>query len=194
MALTQLILDESAQKELLALARDTLLAYFTAGRVPECDIVHPALKQRSGAFVSLHRGDELRGCIGMLSNDQELYRTVQRCAISAAFEDSRFISVTSQEVADLTIEVSVLTPLRRIADIGDIEVGRHGIVVSLGNLRGLLLPQVATKYNWDRETFLKQTCRKAGLSSNAWRQPNVEIHIFEAQVFSDADLAVRGRP
>ncbi len=185
MASSQPVLSQPAQKELLALARATLGAYFANGRLPECEVVHSELKQRCGAFVSLHRGDDLRGCIGMLSSDQELYRTVQRCAVSAAVEDGRFDPVTSEEVDDLTLEISVLSPLQRITDLDLIEVGRHGLVVSMGNLRGLLLPQVATQYDWDRETFLSQTCRKAGLPSSAWRQQGLVIHIFEAQVFSE---------
>ncbi len=185
MASSQPALSESAKKELLALARATLEAYFATGRIPECEVVHPELKQRCGAFVSLHCGEDLRGCIGMLSSDVELHRTVQRCTISAAVEDSRFDPVTSGEIEDLTLEISVLSPLQRITNLELIEVGRHGLVVSLGNMRGLLLPQVATQYDWDRETFLSQTCRKAGLSTGAWRQPGVVIHIFEAQVFSE---------
>ncbi|MBZ5495314.1 MAG: AmmeMemoRadiSam system protein A [Acidobacteriia bacterium] len=179
------VLDESAQKELLVLTRATLESYFSTGQIPEYCAQHPALLERRGAFVSLHRGAELRGCIGLLSSEGELYRTVQRCALSAALEDSRFKPVTRHEVADLKIEISVLSPFERITDVHVIEVGRHGLIVSLGGLRGLLLPQVATKYDWDRETFLAQTCRKAGLPSNAWRQPNAAIQIFEAQVFSE---------
>lgn len=179
------ILDEAAQKELLALTRSTLESYFATGRVPEYQAVHPELLQRSGAFVSLHNGEDLRGCIGLLSNEGELYRTVQRCALSAALEDSRFRPVTPEEMPDLKIEISVLSLFQRITDVGLIEVGRHGLIISLGGFRGLLLPQVATKFNWDRETFLSQTCRKAGLPADAWCQPNVVIQIFEAQVFSE---------
>jgi AmmeMemoRadiSam system protein A len=179
------ILDESAQRELLALARATLEGYVKTGRVPEYRTEHPELARRSGAFVSLHNGEDLRGCIGILSSDGELYRTVQRCVISAALEDSRFHPVSEEEIGELKIEISVLSALERIADVQLIEVGKHGLMISLGGLRGLLLPQVASKYDWDRETFLAQTCRKAGLPTNAWRQPNAVIQIFEAQVFSE---------
>lgn len=179
------ILDEFAQKELLALARATLEGYLKTGRIREYVTEHPELVKRSGAFVSLHNGEDLRGCIGILSSDGELYRTVQRCVLSAALEDSRFHQVTEEEIGDLTIEISVLSALERITDVQVIEMGRHGLMISLGGSRGLLLPQVASKYNWDRETFLAQTCRKAGLPANAWRQPNVVIQIFEAQVFSE---------
>lgn len=179
-------IEETAQRELLALTRSTLQSYFQTGRVDDtCRAVHPQLFRRSGAFVTLHKQGELRGCIGLLSEDRELYRTVQRCALSAALEDSRFNPVTPEEFNDLKIEISVLSRLQRIDDVQLIQVGRHGLVVSLGGARGLLLPQVAVKYNWDRETFLAQTCRKAGLWSHAWRQPNAIIQIFEAQIISD---------
>ena len=178
-------LDEDAQKELLALARATLESYFTAGRVPESAIHNPALRRRSGAFVSLHKGDDLRGCIGLISDEGELYRTVQRCVLSAALEDSRFAPVTREEITALHIEISVLSPAHRVTDMGQIEVGRHGLIVSSGGFRGLLLPQVASKYEWDRETFLAQTCRKAGLPATAWNRPGTVVQIFEAQVFSE---------
>lgn len=178
-------LDESAKKELLAIARATLEGYFKDRAVPELRVISPALSGRGGAFVSLHRGDDLRGCIGILSSEGELYRTVQRCALSAALEDCRFHPVMPEEVPHLNIEISVLSEFRRITDVALIEVGRHGLMVSLGGSRGLLLPQVAAKLGWDRETFLAQTCRKAGISADAWKKPNTVIQIFEAQVFSE---------
>jgi len=184
MVTSQPILDEAEQQELLALSRATLEDYLATGRIPEVDVVHPALRRRSGVFVSMHKGEELRGCIGIIFDDHELFRAVQRCTISAALEDSRFHPVTPEEVPDLSIELSVLSPLQLVTDLRIIEVGRHGLVITRGNLRGLLLPQVATQYNWDRDTFLAQTCRKAGLPSNAWRNANVMVHVFEAQVFS----------
>jgi AmmeMemoRadiSam system protein A len=178
-------LDESARRELLALSRATLAGYFQCGRVPELKVERPELLRGGGAFVSLHHGEDLRGCIGILSNDGELYRTVQRCVLSAALEDDRFHPVTLAEIDELKIEVSVLSEFQRISDPQLIEVGRHGLLISLGGSRGLLLPQVAAKHRWDRKTFLTQTCRKAGLPAEAWQQPNTVIQIFEAQVFSE---------
>jgi uncharacterized protein len=185
MAIMMPILDEAAKKELLALARATLSSYFETGRAPEYLAENPELVRLSGAFVSLHNGEDLRGCIGILSADVELYRTVQRCVLSAALEDTRFHPVSGEEVGDLKIEISVLSALERVADVQLIDPGRHGLMISLGGSRGLLLPQVASKYGWDRETFLAQTCRKAGLPAHAWREPNAVIQIFEAQVFSE---------
>jgi len=179
------ILEEDACQELLALARSSLEGYFTTGQVPAYQPGNPELLKGGAAFVSLHNGEELRGCIGLLSDELELYRTVQRCALSAATEDTRFNPVTLDEMPKLCIEISVLSEPRRITDVELIEVGKHGIIIARGRQRGLLLPQVASKYNWDRKTFLSQTCRKAGLSPNAWRQPDTVIQIFEAQVFSE---------
>lgn len=178
-------LDEYAQRELLALARATLENYFKTGTLLEYHTKHPALLLRAGAFVTLHRDDDLRGCIGMLSADDEVYRTVQRCALSAALEDNRFDTVSAEEIPELTIEISVLSAFEYVSDVNVIEVGRHGLIISMGGARGLLLPQVASRLCWDRETFLSQTCRKAGLSAQAWRQPQAKIQIFEAQVFSE---------
>lgn len=182
---SEAILDESAQKELLALTRATLETYFRTGQAPEYHTENPALLRRAGAFVTLHKGEDLRGCIGLLYGKDELYRTVQHCALSAALEDNRFDPVSQKEIPDLTIEISVLSAFECVTDVNLIEVGRHGLIISLGGARGLLLPQVAAKYHWDRETFLAQTCRKAGLPAQAWHRTEAQIQIFEAQVFSE---------
>jgi len=178
-------LDDAARRELLLLARQTLESYLASGKIPEHETHRESLRAHCGAFVSLHEGKRLRGCIGQIIADQELYKTVQRCAVSAAVEDYRFSRVESEELSGLTIEISVLTPMRRIRDVTQIEVGRHGLFISCGVRRGLLLPQVAAQYGWDRETFLIHTCRKAGLKDDEWRQPSTAIHVFEAQVFSE---------
>jgi len=180
------LLDEGARGELLHLARHTLDEYLTYKRMPSYRPERAKLKSRQGAFVSLHRGSTLRGCIGQIVPDRELHRIVADCAVSAATEDTRFPPITAVELSSLTIEISVLTPPRRVTDPSEIEVGRHGIIVSRGYRRGLLLPQVATQYGWDREAFLSQTCRKAGLPESAWKEPDTVVESFEAQVFSEA--------
>ncbi len=180
-------LNDSAKSELLVLARATLESYLCTKTIPEYHTSRPELRTRAGAFVSLHRGEELRGCIGHLAPDKELFRTVQRCAISAALEDLRFNPVTFDELASVHIEISVLEPFRRITSPDEIEVGRHGLYIVRGGYRGLLLPQVATQYGWDRTKFLAQTCRKAGLTENAWSEPGVIVNMFEAQVFGEAE-------
>jgi AmmeMemoRadiSam system protein A len=120
-----------------------------------------------------------------MQGDRELYRTVQRCAVSAACEDPRFPHVEEEELPSLSIEISVLTPVRRLQDPRLLEVGKHGLMISQRGKRGVLLPQVATEHEWDRETFLAQTCRKAGLPPSAWREPACLIEVFSAEVFSE---------
>lgn len=178
-------LDIDAQKELLALARKTLESYLATGKIPEFDSDKPELHQEAGAFVSLHCGDELRGCIGLITPDGPLFRTVQHCAVSAACEDYRFERVTPEELPGISLEISVLSPLERTKDVSGITVGKHGLYMVRGNRRGLLLPQVATDWGWDRETFLAETCMKAGLDGAAWQDPATAIYQFQAQVFSE---------
>jgi AmmeMemoRadiSam system protein A len=182
------MLSDSDKRKLLELARITLETYFADGTTPAYHTARDALLERKGAFVSLHNGDELRGCIGQLFPDRELCKIVQYCALSAALEDPRFLPVKQEEMPELEIEISVLTPFRRIRDIGEIEVGKHGLYLVQGRFRGLLLPQVATQYQWDRVTFLRQTCRKAGLPESAYQDPRTIIHTFEAEVFSDSTV------
>lgn len=181
-------LDDSAKNELLTLARQTLESYLDRGEIPSYFTDRPELLSRSGAFVTLHKGSELRGCIGQLAPKEALFATVQRCAISAALEDTRFSPVTYEEITNLIIEISVLTPLRRIGDPSEVQVGKHGLMISREGRRGLLLPQVASENQWDRETFLVQTCRKAGLPPDTWRDPGTTIEVFTAQVFSETRM------
>lgn len=174
--------------ELLKLARTTLSTYLENGEIPSFQTSCTALLEQKGAFVSLHEEGELRGCIGQLVGDRELYKIVQHCILSAALEDPRFVSVAPEEVDSLSIEISVLTPFRRIKDIQEIEVGKHGLYIVREKFRGLLLPQVATEYHWNRETFLYHTCIKAGLPESAWLDPETAIYTFEAEVFSDESI------
>jgi AmmeMemoRadiSam system protein A len=179
------MLNTAEKSALLELARKTLESYLRKGEPPSCTLVSDALNQKKGAFVSIHNGEALRGCIGMLLPDYKITDVVRHCVISAASEDMRFDPVTSDELPELNIEISVLSPFRRIENIEEIEVGRHGLYMVQGYCRGLLLPQVASEYGWDRITFLKQTCRKSGLSETAWQDPKTEIYTFEAEVFSE---------
>jgi AmmeMemoRadiSam system protein A len=144
------------------------------------------LAQPRGAFTTLHLHGKLRGCIGYVIVKYSLYRTVAETAHAAAFNDPRFPPVTAEEVADLKIDISVLSPLHPIHP-EQVVVGRHGLVVSQGSRRGLLLPQVPVEWGWDRETFLAQTCLKAGLPPDAW-QHGAELEAFTAEVFGQQDL------
>ena len=182
------MLDAIEKAALLKLARRTLDYRLNNKTVPECHPSGVGLVERKGAFVSLHRGDDLRGCIGQLYPDRELYKIVQHCVLSAALEDTRFMPVERDELPKLSIEISVLTPFRRVRNIEEIEVGKHGLYLVQGRFRGLLLPQVATQYGWDRITFLEQACRKSGLPESAWQDPHTLIHTFEAEVFSESSI------
>ncbi|MGA7558086.1 MAG: AmmeMemoRadiSam system protein A [Terriglobales bacterium] len=143
------------------------------------------LSEPRGVFTTLYLDGELRGCVGYVAPIVPLYRAVAETACAAAFEDSRFLPVTKEEAPRLKVSLSVLSRLFPIPPDA-VEVGRHGLVISLGGRRGLLLPQVAVEHNWGPETFLEQTCRKAGLPLDAWRK-DATIEAFTAEVFSDND-------
>lgn len=141
------------------------------------------LREHLGAFVTLKLGGSLRGCIGNIVGTGELYRTVWNMARSAAFQDPRFPPLTEGEFGAVEYEISVLGPIGPCPDPARVEVGRHGLIMRRGGRSGLLLPQVPVEWNWNRETFLAQTCVKAGLPRNAWKEPDTEILWFEAVVF-----------
>lgn len=151
--------------------------------VPEFEPTSERLKEPRGAFVTLQKKGELRGCIGNIRGNRPLYKTVAGMAAEAAFNDPRFPPVSESELKDLDLEISVMTPLRQIDNVEEIEVGKHGIYIEKGFFSGLLLPQVATEYGWDRTTFLEHTCYKAGLDKNAWKDGDTKIHIFSADIF-----------
>ena len=176
---------EDQQRTLVEIARRAVARSVNgsgAGDVPAI----PDLPDATGAFVTLKRRGQLRGCIGTLECRGTLPEEVARVAVSAAREDPRFEPVRPSELADLDVEVSVLGPLEPIdpLDPGAIEIGCHGLVVEQGWRRGLLLPQVATEWGWDRETFLSQTCAKAGLPHDCWRS-GARVYRFAADVFGD---------
>ncbi|GAB4348372.1 MAG: AmmeMemoRadiSam system protein A [Candidatus Abyssubacteria bacterium] len=178
------LLDDSEQQYLLNVARQTIIEYVTSGKQPEFTTDNPKLKQNCGAFVSLHeKSGALRGCIGYVEPIKPLIQTVSDMAVACSTRDPRFYPVTPDEFPNLDIELSVLSPLEQVTDPEQITVGEHGLMIKKGPYSGLLLPQVATEFGWDRTQFLKETCRKAGLSSNAWKDPDTRIHVFRAQVF-----------
>lgn len=142
-----------------------------------------ALRKKMGAFVCLKTRGELKGCIGYIKGVMPLDDTIREMAVQAAFHDPRFIPLEQEEWKNTEIEISVLTPMKRIKDIEEIEVGFHGLYIENGFNTGLLLPQVATENRWDRITFLEYTCMKAGLSRDAWKSRETQIYIFSADVF-----------
>ena len=137
-----------------------------------------------GAFVSIHCQGELRGCLGRLETDRPIAENVAHLATIVSDSDPRFPPLRASELAVVDVEISALTPAQEITDVGDIEVGRHGLIIEQEHHRGLLLPQVAIEYHWDRDTFLEHTCLKAGLPRDAWRK-GARIFLFEAQVFGE---------
>jgi AmmeMemoRadiSam system protein A len=180
-------LNVEEKKMLLRAARDAIRADFGEKTfVP--GMVSPALSTPCGAFVTLEANHKLRGCIGYVTSDQPLYSTVVDAAKAAAFQDSRFPPLGREELPRVDIEISVLSPLEKIRDTRDIQVGRHGIFLRKGYQSGLLLPQVATEYGWDPETFLENTCRKAGLPGGCWKDEDTRIEIFTATVFSEREI------
>jgi AmmeMemoRadiSam system protein A len=166
----------------LGLARQAIHAHLTHGPRPRLDA--GTASARLGAFVSLHVHGDLRGCIGHPHADLPLGEVIVRCAVSAATEDPRFPPLTLGELQAANIEISVLGPIEAVSDVNEIEVGRHGLIVSEGYCKGLLLPQVATERGWDRGTFLGHTCLKAGLRRDAW-MTGAQIFRFEAAVFAE---------
>lgn len=180
-------LSANEKNILLKIARDTLLAHLAQKPLPPLPKPIGILGEKAGAFVTLHKNKQLRGCIGNMVGQGPLVKTVQDMAIEAATSDPRFPQVTLDELMDISIEISVLSPLKKIKKVDEIGVGKHGIIMTHGWNRGVLLPQVATENNWDRETFLINTCHKAGLPSNSWKNPQTVIEIFEADVFGEKD-------
>ena len=175
---------------LLELARGTIVAALSGAPPPVASIDTDALKVHCGGFVTLDKNGRLRGCIGYVQAVKPLVETVSEMAVQAALHDPRFAPVTANEVQDLEIEISVLSPLVPVADIAEIVVGRDGLVIRSGRASGLLLPQVASERNWDRETFLDQTCVKAGLPAGSWRAEGVTILRFTAEVFSEKEMGL----
>ena len=171
------------QRRLLSLARRAIEARVRREPPPTPDR-GGALESPHAAFVTIHCHGDLRGCLGRLDPDEPLANTVAQLAASVSDSEPRFEPVRQGELDALDIEISVLTPEREVTSIADVEVGRHGLIVEQGSRRGLLLPQVATEYGWDAETFVSQTCVKAGLPADAWRR-GARILVFEAQVFGE---------
>jgi hypothetical protein len=182
-------LDEASRKELLRIARRAIEGVVREGKAPVPSTDNPALMNLQGAFVTIKIKGRLRGCIGNfgIRDARPLFRTVSEMAVAAAVQDPRFPPLAKRELPQIEIEISALTPLRPEDDPEKIEVGRHGIYITKGHRSGVLLPQVATEYGWDRVTFLEQTCRKAGLGPDEWKE-GAAISTFEAEIFSEGEL------
>lgn len=180
----QYSLSRPQETTLLRIARQSIDSYLQSGGVPDFE-VDDHLSQPGAAFVTLKKAGHLRGCIGYTQAVEPLYQTVSQCAVAAAVNDRRFPPVALDEMKTIDIEISVLTPLQEVSDLTTIKVGRDGLMIVLGNRRGLLLPQVATDYGWSREQFLASVCRKAGLSESAYLDPKATIYSFRALIFGE---------
>ncbi len=184
-------LGMAEQKRLLEIARETVETYVKTKKLPKFSNDYPALEKHLGAFVTIKKQGQLRGCIGLFSvqggpasGGQSLYQVVSEMALAAATKDNRFRPVTEDELKDLEYEISVLSPLRKVDIWEEIKIGKHGVQIKKGLRTGVFLPQVATDNNWDLDTFMGALCtQKAGLSADCWKDPETDIYVFTAQVF-----------
>jgi AmmeMemoRadiSam system protein A len=192
MSATPPVLTDAQRHALLALARQAIRERVRGARRSSPLPADPTLQAPGAAFVTITREGELRGCIGFIEAVRPLAEAVAHCAASAAVGDPRFPAVSAEELPRLQIEISVLSPMQPIEDPTTVTVGTHGLFISHAGRQGLLLPQVATEFGWDRQTFLRQTCLKAGLASDAW-QRGARLYVFTVDHFTD-DLPVEPAP
>ena len=181
-------LNKNEKQVLVKIARDTLALYLNMRTLPQLSSypATPNLQKECGVFVTLKnkKNKELRGCIGYLSGVKPLREAVRDCTVESATRDQRFPSMQKGEDQTVTIEISVLTPPQKIGSITQIEIGKHGLIISKGLRRGVLLPQVPVEWGWNRDEFLKAICQKAGLPEDAWKE-GADLYIFTAQVFGE---------
>ena len=177
-------LSEAERRFALQLARTAVVETVTRRKLPDVLPSAGTFAERHGVFVTLHVGSRLQGCIGVVEPEEPLGDAIVRCAASAALEDPRFTPLRVDQLSELSIEISILSPPAPISAEA-IELGRHGLLVALHAQRGLLLPQVALEHHLTREQFLEETCRKAGLPREAWRDPLARLSGFTCEVFSD---------
>jgi len=178
-------LNDSAKKELLSLARRTIESFVKTGKAPPITIKDTRLNQVQGAFVTIRKHGQLRGCVGSVVAQEPLYQTIKDMAIAAS-RDPRFKPLTVAELKDMDLEISVLSVPERIKDISEIQLGKHGVIVAQGDHEGVFLPQVADETGWSKQEFLSQLCsQKAGLPPDAWKDPKTTMYVFTADVFTE---------
>lgn len=175
-------LSAEEKQELLEIAREAIVTFINSGSILSREVSSPNLFDKRGCFVCIKVNGALRGCIGNFVSDKPLYRLVQEMAVAAAIKDPRFYPMKKEDLGNFDLEISVLTPLQKIDSVDEIVVGVHGLYLEKNFSRGVLLPQVAVEYGWDRDTFLGQTCVKAGLEADGWRE-GADIYTFSAEVF-----------
>jgi AmmeMemoRadiSam system protein A len=177
-------LSDAEKRSALQLARTAVVETVTQRKLPRTIPRDGIFAERRGVFVTLDVRGRLQGCIGVVEPDEPLGDSIVRCATSAALEDPRFAPLRADQLGELSIEISLLSPPAPISPEA-IELGRHGLLVVHHSKRGLLLPQVAIEHHLTREQFLEETCRKAGLQREAWRDPEARLFAFTCEVFSD---------
>jgi AmmeMemoRadiSam system protein A len=178
---------------LLRIAREAVRLHFLGhGTLPPA-LESDELALERSVFVSIHQEGELRGCIGSIQPTSPLFQSTAQCAIAAAVRDPRFAPVIPSELPFVHFEISVLSDVERVRQPLDIEVGRHGLIIGKGDLKGLLLPQVAARYRWSPERFLAETCHKAGLPPDEWKN-GATVYCFEADVFSESHTSLASHP
>ena len=183
---TESMFTHAERKRLLVIARQTIAEYLTTGKIKEFKESDPVFLEEKGAFVTLRKHGDLRGCIGNIIGKGPLYKTVRDMAIESAVNDPRFKAVTKEELKDIEIEISILSVPAREFNPANIVMGKHGVIVKKGFYSGVFLPQVATETGWSREEFLSNLCsHKAGLPSDAWKNKDTELYTFTAEVFSE---------
>ena len=183
------MLSENQKTRLLEIARKSIDNYLSTGKKLQLSEDDPDLLERCGAFVTLNKNNQLCGCIGNIIGSQPLYLTIRDMAVEAAVNDPRFTPLTKKELADVKIEISVLSPLQKVNNPDLIQMGKHGVLIRRGYQSGVFLPQVATETGWSREEFLSNLCaHKAGLAPLDWKDPSTELYIFTATVFGDGSL------
>lgn len=180
------MLSEKDASTLLNIAREAIVNLVNGSEYQSPPREEKSLNERSGCFVTIKQNGNLRGCIGNFQSELPLFKEVAQMAIASASKDPRFHPLEPAELDNFSLEISVLSPLEKIDDIELIEVGTHGIYLEKNFSRGVLLPQVAVEYSWDRQTFLQQTCLKAGLPSDSWQDADTDIYIFSAQIIKEA--------
>ena len=171
---------EDEKKALLTLARNAVAEYVTNGKAPDPEINNPKFKAAGAVFVTIKENGQLRGCIGHIQAIMPLYQSIVKNAVAASSSDPRFPPMKKEELKDMDIEISILSPLMPLKDVKDIQVGKHGLYIVKGMQAGLLLPQVATEFGWNRDEFLEHLCMKAGLSKDAWK--DAELYTFTAEI------------
>ena len=180
------LLNKQQKNKLLKIARNSITEYLTNKTTSKLTEDDPLLNTEMGAFVTLRADEELRGCIGNITGSLPLSQTIRDMAIAAATEDPRFYPVKINELKEIKIEISVLSPLRKITDINEIVMGKHGVLVKSGFQSGVYLPQIAVETGWNKEEFMNSLCgSKAGINVDAWKKGKCEIYIFTAEVFSE---------